>query len=286
MKTKRQRNVIVTGGSRGIGFAIARAFLESGYHVTILARNVNELQKATKELSVFGSVACAQLDVSNETAVRNFIRNYQKEHTKLDVLVNAAAILGPIGPLEKADSTAWMSAITVDLFGTFLMTRACIPLLRKSRRGTIINFVGGGDGARPNFSAYVAAKGGVARLTETLAAELAPRVTVNAIAPGAVNTSLLEAVITAGPKAAGKKEYDDARRQKKTGGVDPEKAADLAVWLASDDARQFSGKIFSAVWDSYKEFPAHAKEIASSDLFTMRRVRPGDRGFGWGRNAG
>ena len=151
--------------------------------------------------------------------------------------------------------------------------------MKKNKHGVIINFVGGGEGAYPNFSSYVAAKGGIARFTETVAAELKDDgIWVNAIAPGAVNTKFLDDIISAGPEKSGKETYEKSIKQKESGGVSPEKAAALCVFLASEKAQGLTGKIFSAVWDSYGTFPEHIKEIMSSDVYTMRRVRPEDRG--------
>jgi NAD(P)-dependent dehydrogenase (short-subunit alcohol dehydrogenase family) len=120
------------------------------------------------------------------------------------------------------------------------------------------------------------------RLNETAAAELKDTgVRMNAIAPGAVNTRFLEDLLKAGPKKAGKENYERALRQKDSGGVSPEKAARLCVWLASDASIGITGKIFSAQWDPYENFPQRIVDLMSTDIYTMRRVRPKDRGFDW-----
>ena len=120
------------------------------------------------------------------------------------------------------------------------------------------------------------------RLTETVAAELKELdISVNAIAPGAVNTKILDDLISAGPERAGTATYEAALKQKAEGGVSPEKAAALAVWLASDASRGLTGKVLSAVWDEYEKFPERMHDISGTDVYTMRRVRPKDRGFGW-----
>ena len=102
---------------------------------------------------------------------------------------------------------------------------------------------------------------------------------MNAIAPGAVNTRMTEDMIAAKGNAG--TQYEKALKQKEDGQATPEKAVRLALWLASDAARRVTGKIISAQWDDYERFPEHEKDIASSDLYTMRRVRPKDRGITW-----
>jgi len=267
------KTALIAGGSRGIGLAIAQAFAGQGYDIILVARNQQELDDAKKSIPT--QAQAFAVDVTDIVMVKEMIRVIPT----LDVLVNAAGVIEPIAPLENVDPEKWLQLLKINVFGTFLMTRVCIPLLAK-RGGTIINFVGGGEGAFPNFSAYAASKGAIARFTETAAAELtAKNITVNAIAPGAVNTKMTEDMIAAGKDAGA--QYREALKQKDNDAATPEKAVRFALWLCSDAARGVTGKIISAQWDDYEKFPEHAKEIASTDLYTMRRVRPKDRGFSW-----
>src|SRR5262249_48118806 len=139
----------------------------------------------------------------------------------LTILVNNAGIYGPMGRLEDVAWNDWISAVKVNLFGTVLMCRSVIPLLRAQGYGKIINLSGGGaTTALPRISAYAASKAAVVRLTETLAEELLEaHVDVNAIAPGALNTRLLQQVLTAGPDRVGEEFYERAMRQHVQGGV-------------------------------------------------------------------
>ena len=119
------------------------------------------------------------------------------------MLVNNAAITGPVGPLETNDWDEWTQTLQTNLFGTVLMCRAVLPGMRERGYGKIINLSGGGGtGPRPNFSAYATAKAGVVRFTETLAREV-EGIDVNAIAPGALNTRMRDDVLDAGPELAG-----------------------------------------------------------------------------------
>jgi NAD(P)-dependent dehydrogenase (short-subunit alcohol dehydrogenase family) len=198
-------------------------------------------------------------------------------------LVNCAGITGPTGLLEESDIQQWISTIQVNLIGTMLTCRAVIPHFRKQPSGRIVNFSGGGaTSPRPRFSAYSAAKTAVVRLTETLAQELDDtKICVNAIAPGAVNTRMLDDVLNAGSQLVGAAAYQQALKQKDGGGVPPEKAAGLCVKLLSQESEGLSGKLISAVWDSWDALLAHRNTVMESDLYTLRRIVPKDRGFTW-----
>lgn len=264
---------LITGGSRGIGFAIAQALSDDGYKVIIAARNKDELSEASKKIQ--GDVTPLVMDVSDVASVRNAL----KVISSLDVLINAAGVIEPIGPIQAVDAEKWLQLLKINVFGTFAVTQACIPLLSKSGKGVIVNFVGGGEGAFPNFSAYASSKGAIARFTETAAFELQKSdIAVNAIAPGAVNTKMTQDMIAAGVSAG--EQYHRAIKQNESDAT-PDKAVRLVRWLCSESARGVTGKIISAQWDKYEEFPNHIEEISGTDVFTTRRVRPKDRGFSW-----
>src|SRR5690606_11210471 len=127
-------------------------------------------------------------------------------------LVNNAAIQGPIGPLESNDPQQWIDTIHTNLIGPAMLCRAVLPGMKRSGYGKIINLSGGGaTSPRANVSAYAAAKTGLVRLTETLAEEVKPaRIDINAIAPGAMNTRLLDEILAAGRERVGDGEYERA----------------------------------------------------------------------------
>ncbi len=145
--------------------------------------------------------------------------------------------------------------------------------MRKCGWGKIINLSGGGaTSPRPHFTAYAAAKCGLIRLTETLARELASSgIDVNAVAPGAMNTRMLEEVIAAGPVAAAP-EYEFAVKRSREGGVSPALAAELIVFLASPASDGITGRLISAVYDDWKSLPSLRAMLADSDRFTLRRI--------------
>lgn len=273
------RNAIVTGGSQGLGLEIARAFVREGAKVLICARDRAQIDRASADLNAIGEVA----DVSREADANRVVNRAINELGSIHILVNNAGIYGPKGNIEDVDWSEWMRAVEVNLFGSVLMCRAVLPHLRRQRYGKIIQLSGGGaTNPLPNISAYAASKAAVVRFAETLAEEMrSSGVDVNAIAPGALNTRLLEEVIAAGPDKVGKSFYDRALEQKATGGAPLERGADLCVFLASAASDGITGKLLSAIWDPWEELPDHREDL-QTDVYTLRRIVPKDRGFGWG----
>lgn len=186
-----------------------------------------------------------------------------------------------MGRLEDSIWDDWVDAVRVNLFGTALMCRAIIPVLRRRGHGKIINLSGGGaTQPLPRISAYAASKAAVVRLTETLALELHDaRVDVNAIAPGALNTRLLDEILAAGPEKVGPELYERSIEQQEKGGTPLETGAALAVFLASAQSDGISGRLLSAVWDDWRNLSRWREKLARSDVYTLRRIVPEDRGI-------
>ncbi len=273
----RGKVAIVTGGSRGIGKAVAEAFCREGARVAIFARKRGEIARAAREIAAvsgrtpFG-VAC---DVADDASVRRAVRRVAKRFRRLDILVNAAGIQAPIGPFAANRMDDWEKNVAVNLFGAAHACHAAIPFMVKRRGGAIINFSGGGaTSSRPNFSAYAVAKAGVVKFTEILADELAPyRIKVNAIAPGAVNTGMLNEVLRAG-RRAGAAELAAAKKRAQGGGVSAELAAALAVFLASSVSDGLSGRLVSAPWDGWSRWNKRTiKKIMAGDALKLRRLK-------------
>ena len=270
------RVALVTGGGRGIGRAIALALAREGAAVIVAGRTAAEIKTTSEAIEAAGGRALAvPADVADPSAVAHLVAEARTRFGELDILVNNAGIQGPIGPAHASPIEAWVQAIQVNLVGTFLCARAVLPGMIARRRGRIINLSGGGATApRPFFSAYAASKAAVVRLTETLAAEVRPYgIAVNAIAPGGVNTRMTEEVLAAGA-AAGEVALEQARRQHQAGGVPPERAAALAVFLASAASDGLSGRLVSVFDDWEGMTPAEVRAIMASDRYTLRRVQP------------
>lgn len=273
MKLK-DKVAIVTGAGRGIGKAIALSFASEGTNLVVVSRTLPEVKETAAKVQDLGRCSIAiNADVSNKDDVEMIVRQTVREFGRVDILVNNAGIQGPIGALVENDIEQWIKTVHINLIGTFLCTKLVLPIMMEHRWGKIINLSGGGaTSLRPYFSAYAASKAAVVRLTETVAEEVKEfNIQVNAIAPGVVNTGMLEEVITAG-EAAGERALTEAKRQLETGGTPPEKAAALAVFLASEESNWLTGRLISAVWDDWSGMRKRIKEIVSSDLYTLRRI--------------
>ena len=267
---------VITGGGRGIGEAVALAFGGRGATVVLAARTASELAQVEAKVRAAGGAAVAiPTDVSSPADVSRLVQRTVDAYRRVDVLVNAAGILGPVGPLWEADPEAWKRAVEVNLYGTFLCCRAVVPHMMPRRRGKIVNFSGGGAASPlPRMAAYGASKAAVVRLTETLAEELKPyNIAVNAIAAGLVDTHLLDPVLVA--QERGGEQFARVRRLRDTGegGVPAELPAALALWLASDASFGLTGKLISAPYDGWRDWDERRiVALGASSWFTLRRL--------------
>jgi NAD(P)-dependent dehydrogenase (short-subunit alcohol dehydrogenase family) len=282
------RSAIITGANQGLGRAIAEQFVRAGGSVLLVARGEELLRKTAAELALLASqpgqrVLSLRSDVAESEDCVAAVDFACRQLPNLCVLVNNAGIYGPMGRLEDVDWNEWVEAIRVNLFGTALMCRAFIPHARRQNYGKIINLSGGGATAPlPRISAYAAAKAAVVRLTETLAHELRDaHVDVNALAPGPLNTRLLDEVLAAGPDKVGAEFYEKSLRQRDQGGAPLEKGAALATYLAAAESDGITGRLFSAVWDDWQRLAERREQLDRSDIYTLRRITPEDRGMQW-----
>jgi len=223
-------------------------------------------------------------DVSKREEVTRLVTTTLTTFPQIQILVNNAGVYGPKGAIDEIDWDAWMQAVEINLFGSILTARALLPHFRAHHYGKIIQLSGGGaTSPLPFISAYAASKAGIVRFMETLSEEMkSDGVDVNSIAPGALNTRLLDEVLDAGPEKVGKSFYERALKQKAEGGVPLERGAELAVFLASAASDGLTGKLISAVWDPWEQFPEHMVELQKTDIYTLRRILPKDRGQTWG----
>jgi len=268
------QSALVTGAGRGIGRAVATALAAAGADVVLVARSVKDLEETSRQVNALGRQALAvTADVTQRGEVDNAVSQGIHQFGKIDVLVNCAGRQGPIGPLWENDAEDWARTIEVNLMGTVYCMQAVLPGMIARRRGKIINFSGGGAaGPRPSFTSYGASKAAVVRLTETLAEELrAYNIQVNAVAPGAVNTRMLDELLAAGPRAG--EELAAAEKRKAQGGTPAEVGAELVVFLASEAADGLTGKLINAVHDGWRTWDGgELGRLGGSPWYTLRRM--------------
>ncbi|UZF91292.1 SDR family NAD(P)-dependent oxidoreductase [Bosea sp. NBC_00550] len=281
------RRAIITGANRGLGLEIAHHYAAAGAELALGARDFDLLETEIAKLkSRYAglSVIGRRLDVSVPEDVADFARWASEALGSIDVLVNNAGVYGPMGDVETVSWDAWAQAFAINVYGSVLMASAVVPGMKQMGRGTIIQISGGGaTNPLPGISAYASSKAAIVRFAETLALEVKDHgITVNAIAPGALNTRMLEEVLAAGPERVGQAFYDRSLEQQAKGGTPPSKGAEAAVFLASDAARGITGRLISAVWDRYEAWPDHLDALDMSDLYTLRRITGRDRNQDWG----
>ncbi len=280
-------NALITGGSQGLGKTIAEHFLREGANVVLCARSEKELSATRDELAnkfPAQKVFSKTCDVANEAQVNELVAFALRELGSLDALVLNAGIYGPMGPTESVSLDEWRRALDINLFGVLLPSRAVIPHFKKAGHGKIVVLSGGGaTNPLPNISAYAASKAAVVRLMETLAEELKNfHVDVNAIAPGALATRLVDEVLAAGAGKVGAAFFEKNKTWKEKGAVPLELGASLAVYLASAESDGITGKLISAQWDDWANLHEHRDELAKSDIYCLRRITAKDRGKMWG----
>ena len=273
-------HLVVTGSSTGIGRALVERLLSRGHHVWGLARS-DQSDFAAQHPTHFRASRC---DVANWTEVERAAADVTAAWPQLDGLIACAGLQGEIGRTLAADPTRWSATVRANLDGTFHALRAFAPLLAHApRRAKIVCFSGGGaTKPRTNFSAYGVAKTGVVRLVETIAEEERGRpLDINAVAPGAIHTRLTDEVLALGPDVVGAGEYAAAMKQKAAGNAPLEKALGLVEWLLSPASDGISGRLLAAPWDPWPALDQHAAELAGSDIYTLRRIVPEERGKTW-----
>lgn len=289
MKLK-DKNIIITGASKGLGFEIAKKFVEEGANICICSRKIEALQRSLIEINsykifsnqIISGWAC---DLSDKFSVDKFYNSAKRYFKKIDVLVNNAGIHGAKGVFEKTDWDEWIDAINVNLLGSVRMCKNIIPDMKNQMYGKIIQISGGGA-TKPmaTLSAYSTSKAGVVRFMETLAVETKGfGIDINCVAPGILPTDLLEDILEH-EEQVDSEYYLKIKTAKESGKLIFKDAVDLISFLASDKSNGITGKLISANWDNWNEFPGHTDELNNSDVYTLRRIAGRDRNIGWSDN--
>jgi NAD(P)-dependent dehydrogenase (short-subunit alcohol dehydrogenase family) len=268
----KDKAVLITGAGRGIGKRLALGFAEAGARVGLLARTKAELDLAHLEIEHAGGVALRMranvCDFEQMCAAAERMRSH---FGGVHVLVAAAAIQGPIGPLAENPPKAWAETIQTNLLGVVHSCQAVLPGMIDRRSGKILVLTGEGDMMPwPNFSAYAASKAATVRLVETLAEEVRDHnIQVNCIAPGGTYSHMTDQILRAGEERAGWKAHGDALQLRISGGVPPEKQIQLALFLASERSNHISGKLIH-VNDDWKRLE---NSNIHPEIYTLRRVQ-------------
>ena len=225
---------LVTGGSQGIGRAVAAAYAREGATVIVTARHFERLEAAAAEIRKGGGdVVPLRADVVDRQQVQQLAGEIKRRFDGLHVLVNNASLLGPRVPILEYPEEDWEAVVAVNLHGPFFVIKACLPLMIPTGGGSIINVSSGvGRIGKPRWGAYAASKFALEGLTQLLAAELLPfHIRVNAVNPGGTRT---------GMRAAAYPEEDPLTLPT------PEQITPVFVYLASDESRDVTGQSLEA----------------------------------------
>ncbi|HTH60175.1 MAG TPA: SDR family NAD(P)-dependent oxidoreductase [Paraburkholderia sp.] len=233
------RTVVITGGARGLGYAVAQRALRSGASVALWDLDAARLERSRGELSALGSVSTVSVELTDEAAVADAVAATLKTHGKIDALVNSAGITGGNGLTWELPVDVWRRVIDVNLTGCYLTCRAVIPHMLEAGYGRIVNIasVAGKEG-NPNASHYSASKAGLIGLTKSLGKELATKnILVNAVTPAAAKTEIFDSM---------SQQHIDYMLSKipMNRFLQPDEAASLILWLTSEDCAFSTGAVF------------------------------------------
>ena len=232
MKLK-DKTSLVSGGSKGIGKAIAKAYAGHGSSVLICGRNEVALKQACQEISEYGHVDYIKCDITNDADVKGLASHVKNEWKRLDVLVNNASILGVRVPILDYPEDVWEEVIQVNLNAQFFVTKALLPFLLESQNGSIINVTSSvGRRGKGLWGAYAASKFGLEGLTQVLADELqSSNIRVNSVNPGGTRTEM---------RAEAYPDEDPVTLPT------PDDIVPVFLYLASDDSIGVTGQQFDA----------------------------------------
>ncbi len=256
---ERAKTAIVTGGSRGIGAHVARALVDAGWYVVVLARSQESLSDISGQLSTESCLPLA-CDVTDAGAIEAMLATVVQSRPSLDVLVNCAGLIEPEVPIWEADEQLWWQVIVTNVRGPFLMTRAVAPIMIDQGEGRIINLnSGAGTRESPVLTAYTASKSALARITGgTAAAGAEHGLLAFDLAPGVIETDMTHSM---------------QMHQGRTEWTDPKDVTDLALAIAAGDLDGFSGRMVRAGSDDLETLRAKSRE-GLPESARMIRLRP------------
>ena len=235
--------VLVTGSSRGIGLATARAFLTRGVRVAVNGRTDDSVAKAIEDLAGGDAVIAVPGDLASVETCEAVVGRTLEAFGGLDVLVNNAGVYA-IATIEETDEAAWDAIIDTSLKAAFFCSRAALPALQESQ-GSIVNIASSaGLMGFPQIAAYCAAKAGLVNMTRSMALELAPEVRVNCVCPGPVDTDMGRINLDPGlPPEAARVAFEQGLPVQRMGTV--EEIAEAVVWLAAEAGGFVTGSVFA-----------------------------------------
>ena len=289
MNTSMQKySIFISGATSGLGLGVAEHFAKLGYTLIFCARNEDTVSRVENHLKSISSksqiILGFKCDVSDSVEVSKMFDELKIHGIVIDVLICNAGVIGPIDKFLETEQSEWQKAFDINLYGTISLIAEVLPWMVSQNKGRVIHISGGGA-TSPLFgmSSYAASKAAAVRFIETLAMEYVDSgVTFNSIAPGMLKTQLLDQMLQAGPERIGGKLFTRSSVKANSATDSSEQAIRLIDFLTSDASSGITGKLISAEWDNWTEWPDHLAELMSSDLYTLRRITGRDRDQNWG----
>ena len=233
------RTAVVTGGARGIGYAVAERFLRSGARVALWDIDAQRTPEAAKALSNIGPVSAHVVDLTDLSAIQAATAETIEAHGGLDIVVNSAGITGGNATTWELDPKVWREVLEVNLYAPYLVCRTVVPHMMKAGYGRIVNIASiAGKEGNPNASHYSASKAGLIGLTKSLGKELATKnIMVNCVTPAAAQTEMFAQMT---------QQHLDYMLSKipMSRFVMPEEIAAMIAWLSSEECSFTTGAVF------------------------------------------
>jgi len=265
-----KKNILLTGATKGLGFEILNYYVSKGYNLILISKNKKKLLNLKKKYKKIINLNIFAVDLAKVERLNNTIKKIIKKFKKIDILINNAGVWGPIGNFDKNNWKKWLEALNINLISSSYLIKSVLPIMKKNNFGRIVQLSGGGaTSPMPNFSSYAVSKTAVVRLVETISEECRSfNININAVAPGPMNTNMLNIALKSGKEKVGENHYNKLLKQKRKGGVGFYRTLSLIDFLIRN--RKVSGKLISAIWDPWNKMN-FKKKIKNKDIYTLRR---------------
>jgi len=285
-----KRNILITGATHGLGLALANSLISTGANIAICARTEAEISSLVESLNQIKdstqTIIGFKANVCNEEEVHEMYCKINERIGSIDTLVSNAGIVGPIGKFLEVDHKEWVNNVDVNFLGSVILIRKFLPDMLIKRHGKVIQLSGGGA-SNPLFgmSAYAASKSAIVRFIENLSIEYKDSgVYFNSVAPGMLKTRLLNEMLEAGPDKIGDILFEKSVSKSESSQDSSQKAVELIKFLISAAGNGVNGKLISAEWDNWLDWPSNLSKLEDSDIYTLRRITRKERTEIWGDN--
>lgn len=280
--------IIITGAGRGLGRALSKRFASEGANLLLTSRTASDLSSLMDELNVGAQTGQAIItlaaDLAGADTGETLVAHCMAGLGRLDAVICNAGQLGTVAHLSRSDPESWEAVFACNLFGHVRLCRAAVRRMAERGGGKLVVISGGGATAPlPGLTAYAASKAALVRFAESLAYETRDDgISVNAVAPGVLDTAMTHATLAAGPDLAGAAYTARLRAELETAEATLQEAVELCLFLVSEGSDGITGRLISAKWDRWRNWPAHRRALAESDAYTLRRITGRERGLDWG----